>query len=195
MGKVTSWHTTRYAYHEAGHALLGHLYGRCIAEVVIVREKGSHVKGYCLFDTYAELCHGLKQWKDDTYNLEKIIMLSGGSVAFLNLCEERGWNFEKWNKSAGQDAKDIDDILRHMASNEEERRQFYKQAIDVATNLIMAYWPTLEELASHLIEHGAIEGSQAHALMHQSLAQTHQDWRTNRDEWYTGSEQINWAED
>jgi len=33
------WHRIRYAYHEAGHAVVGHVIGRCISEVSIVAEK------------------------------------------------------------------------------------------------------------------------------------------------------------
>ncbi len=41
-----------YAYHEAGHAVVGHIVGRMIALVSI--QKGKGYRGGCLFDAFAE---------------------------------------------------------------------------------------------------------------------------------------------
>ena len=46
-----NWHHTLYATHEAGHAVVGYVIGRCIAEVSIVADKA---RGYCVFSAFVE---------------------------------------------------------------------------------------------------------------------------------------------
>lgn len=44
-----------YAYHEAGHAVVGHLLGRCIERLSIVADKRQGCRGYCRFSSLAEV--------------------------------------------------------------------------------------------------------------------------------------------
>jgi hypothetical protein len=70
--------------------------GRCISELSIDAVSGRGYKGYCQFSNYAEAVHDLPQWGRGSQNPERITVLYGGTVAMQFLCQERGWNFDRW---------------------------------------------------------------------------------------------------
>ncbi len=102
-----TWHRTRYAFHEAGHAVVGHMIGRCISEVSIVADRGRGYRGYCAFNAYAEDLQGMPQWRDGGKNPECTTIMYAGTVAMAILCEQRGWKYERWR---GVDKADFDMI-------------------------------------------------------------------------------------
>lgn len=181
--KRKSWHLERYAYHEAGHAIVGHVAGRCIAEVSIIPNKQQRYRGFCSFNKFAELEHQPRLWSPDgTYSdvLYKACMLrimSAGSVAFCLLADERGWNFEYWNKGASEDATIIHHLLESLTDDEAEHKRLYEEAIEHDYDVLIPCWGVVEDLAESLIEHGHIEGSEAHHLINESLGWTIDDWR------------------
>ena len=59
------------AYHEAGHALVGHVIGRVIEEVSIAMRDDGY-GGYCRFNPLIEDANDHPQWRDDLGNPELI---------------------------------------------------------------------------------------------------------------------------
>src|SRR5215471_19866383 len=90
-----------YAYHEAGHAVVGHVIGRLIALVSIKHE--SSYQGFCRFDAYAESTHHHDQWQKGRHNPELLTILYAGTVAVSLRCEQRGWDYEVLRSSDLQD--------------------------------------------------------------------------------------------
>jgi hypothetical protein len=92
-----NWHHTLYAHHETGHAVVGHVIGRCIAEVSIVADIARGYRGYCAFtfNAFAEDVQGRPQWRDGSKNPECTTIMYAGTVAMAILCEQRGWKYER----------------------------------------------------------------------------------------------------
>jgi hypothetical protein len=82
-----TWHQTLSAYHEAGHAVVSHVIGRCISEISLVADKGRGYKGYCQFSTYAESAHDLTLWMPGSANPERITVMF--ISAKIHLTQER----------------------------------------------------------------------------------------------------------
>ena len=82
-----TWHLLRYAYHEAGHAVVGHLLGRCIAEASVLLEKEGGYHGYCAFDAFIEDANDHPQWQKGSKNPELLTILYAGTIAMSIICE------------------------------------------------------------------------------------------------------------
>src|SRR5947209_11003101 len=95
-----------YAYHEAGHAVVGHVIGRLIALVSI--KHATSYRGCCRFDAYAESTHYHDQWQKGRQNPELLTILYAGTVAVTLLCEQRGWDYEVLRTSNLQDGAEIE---------------------------------------------------------------------------------------
>lgn len=100
-----TFHRTRYAFHEAGHAVVGHVIGRCISEISIVGDRARGYRGYCAFDALEEAWQGLPQWGDGSKNPECTTIMYAGTIALRILCEQSGWNYQRWR---GIDKADFD---------------------------------------------------------------------------------------
>jgi hypothetical protein len=90
------WDRTRYAFHEAGHAVVGHVIGRCISEVSIVADSTRGYHGYCIFNAYTEDVQGLPQWREGSQNPDCPTIMYGGIISMAMLCEQRSWKYEHW---------------------------------------------------------------------------------------------------
>ncbi len=101
--------TTRYAFHESGHAVVGHIIGRCISEISLLGNRAEGYHGYCAFDAWTEARQGFLQWGDGTQNPECTTIMYAGTTALRILCEQRGWNYQRWR---GVDHADFDAIYR-----------------------------------------------------------------------------------
>src|SRR5438067_2978904 len=77
-----------YAYHEAGHAVVGHVIGRLIALVSI--KQATSYRGCCRFDSFAESTHHRGEWQKGRHNPELLTILYAGTVAVSLLYEQRG---------------------------------------------------------------------------------------------------------
>jgi hypothetical protein len=74
-----------HAYHEAGHALVGHVIGRCIEEVSIaVRCDG--YGGYCRFNALIEDANDHPEWRDDAGNPDLVTIYYAGMLATAYAC-------------------------------------------------------------------------------------------------------------
>jgi predicted RNA-binding Zn-ribbon protein involved in translation (DUF1610 family) len=57
-----------YAYHEAGHAVVGHVIGRLIEHVSIASISENGYRGYCRFSLYIESANCRLEWQEDSAN-------------------------------------------------------------------------------------------------------------------------------
>src|SRR6266704_6187724 len=78
-------HLILYAYHEAGHALVGHLIGRCIESISLAYGKGTY-RGYCKFSSFLEDANQHPQWLDASNNSEHITIYYAGMLAMAFFC-------------------------------------------------------------------------------------------------------------
>src|SRR5205809_23225 len=95
-----------YAYHEAGHAVVGHVIGRLIALVSI--KHATSYRGCCRFDSYAESTHHYDQWQKGCKNPELLTILYAGTAAVSLLSEQRGLDYEVLRTSDQQDRAEIE---------------------------------------------------------------------------------------
>ena len=73
--------TVLFAYHEAGHAVVGHVIGRCIEEVSILSDRKEGYKGYCRFSSWIESANDQNQWLDGKHNPELLTIFYAGMLA------------------------------------------------------------------------------------------------------------------
>lgn len=78
-------HSTQYAFHEAGHAVVSHAIGRCISEISILGDRAEGYHGYCAFDAWEEEWQGFSQWGDGTQNPECTTIMYAGTIALRML--------------------------------------------------------------------------------------------------------------
>src|SRR5215472_2429946 len=108
-----------YAYHEAGHAVVGHAIGRLIALVTI--KHATSYRGCCRFDAYAESTHHHDQWQKGRQNLELLTILYAGTIADSLLCEQRGWDYGALRTSDLQDRAEIEQLSKEMFDDDAQR--------------------------------------------------------------------------
>jgi hypothetical protein len=173
----SSWHLTRYAFHEAGHAVAGHAIGRYIAEVSIRSETGRGYRGYCAFDAFVESMNNRLQWQKGSHNPDLITILYAGTLAMSVICDHYGWKYEHWR---GCDKADFDTIYRlslEMFPDDEQRQAVQKVCRSQAWDILTRHWSAVTLLASHLLEQGRITGGEAHKIIRQAIGEKDDDWR------------------
>jgi hypothetical protein len=172
-----TWHQTLYAYHEAGHVVVGHVLGRCLSEVSLQASRTKGYKGYCAFDEFAERWQGLPQWGTGSQNPERITILYAGTVAMRLLCQQRGWQYDRWR---GGDKGDFDQIYLwslEMVADEEEQQTMQRGCRKQAQAILEEHWPAVEALAAVLVTQGRVRGWEAHRLIQQQIDPAVTDWR------------------
>jgi ATP-dependent Zn protease len=172
-----TWHRIRYAYHEAGHAVVAHILGRLIAEVSILADWQSGYKGYCKFDALTESTHGKFQWQKHSRNPELITIKYAGTIAMSIICRKRGWNYERWR---GCDRADFDYIYLwslEAFDSDEQRLRVQKACREQAREIIERYWYVVDELAASLLEKGVLSGREVYQIIRQAMGETGFDWR------------------
>jgi hypothetical protein len=115
-----------YAYHEAGHALVGHVIGRCIEEVSIAMRDDGY-GGYCRFNPFIEDANNHPEWRDDLGNPELITIYYAGMLATAYACapyvtydEDEGC-VEYPQGSERDDLEQIHRLLTQIETNEQQR--------------------------------------------------------------------------
>jgi hypothetical protein len=164
-----------YAYHEAGHAVVGHSIGRMIALVSIQKEK-EH-RGGCFFDAFAESGSGRSQWQKGNQNLELITILYAGTVAVYILCERKGWDYDIWQAMDLRDLAEIDHISRQMFPDDTQREAALDGGWEHAYDLLTKHWNAIETLATDLVTLGWVTGAEAHTIIRQAIGEKNDDWR------------------
>jgi hypothetical protein len=174
--KRTNWHKIGYVYHEAGHAVVGHVLGWCLGQVVLLDtpERGS--KGYCLF-LDAERQPDVRPWQRGGKYTEQFTVLSAGTLAMKRLCYQRGWQYERWR---GYDTNDFDAIYwrsLECVADEDERSRMQRGCIEQAQAVLEQHWPAVEALAAVLLTQGGAYGREAHWMIQDAIDPTYTDWR------------------
>ena len=166
-----------YAYHEAGHAVVGHVIGRLIALVSI--KQATSYRGCCRFDAYAESTHHHDQWQKGRHHPELLTILSAGTVAVSLLCEQQGWDYEVLRTSDLQDGAEIEQLSREMFADEAQRSlaldAYWKQASDLLTT----HWQAVKALAGELLALQWVTGAEAYSIIREALGEVQGDWRWN----------------
>ena len=125
-----SFSIMQHAFHEVGHAVVGHVIGRCISEISLIGDRAKGYHGYCAFDAWEEARKGFPQWGDGTQNPECTTIMYADTIALRIFCEQRGWNYQRWR---GIDHADFDTIYRwsiDMFDTDEERHAMQSSARD-----------------------------------------------------------------
>jgi hypothetical protein len=164
-----------YAYHEAGHAVVGHMIGRLIALVSIKHESSN--QGFCRFDAYAESTHHHDQWQKGRQNPELLTILYAGTVAVSLLCEQRGWDYEVLRSSDLQDRAEIEQLSGKMFGDDAERSMALDACRKQASDLLMTLWDAVKALAGELLALQWLTGAEAHTIIREALGEEQSDWR------------------
>ncbi len=164
-----------YAYHEAGHAVVGHVIGRLIALVSI--KHATSYRGFCRFDSYAESIHHHDQWQKGRQNPELLTILYAGTVAVSLLCEQRGWEYEVVCTSDLHDVTEIEQIAREMFADDAQRTVALDACRKQAHDLLTTHWSVVKTLAGELLPLQWVTGAEAHTIIWEDLGEEQGDWR------------------
>jgi hypothetical protein len=164
-----------YAYHEAGHAVVGHVIGRLIALVSI--KQSTSYRGCCRFDSYAESTHHHNQWQKGRQNPELLTILYAGTVAVSLLCEQRGWDYEVLCTSNLQDRAEIEQIAREMFEDHAQRTIALDTCRKQASDLLTTHWDAVKTLTGELLALQWLTGAEAHTIIGEALGEEQSDWR------------------
>jgi hypothetical protein len=164
-----------YAYHEAGHAVVGHVIGRLIA-LVSVKQATSY-RGCCRFDAYAESTHYHDQWQKGRQNPELLTILYAGTVAVSLLSEQRGWDYEVLRTSDQQDRAEIEQLSVEIFGDDAERTMALNSCRKQASDLLTTHWDAVKALAGELLALQWLTGAEAHAIIGEALGEEQGDWR------------------
>jgi len=164
-----------YAYHEAGHAFVGHVIGRLIALVSI--KQATSYRGCCRFDSYAESTHQHDQWQKGRHNPELLTILYAGTVAVSLLCEKRGWDYEVLRTSNLQDGAEIEQLSREMFEDDAQRTMALDACWKHAYDLLTTHWNAVKTLAGELLALQWVTGAEAHSIIRKALGEEQGDWR------------------
>ena len=69
-----------HAYHEAVHALVGHVIGQCLEEVSIAMRSDGY-GGYCRLNPFIEDANAHPEWRDDLGNPDLVTIYYAGMLA------------------------------------------------------------------------------------------------------------------
>jgi hypothetical protein len=138
-----------YAYHEAGHAVVGHVIGSLIAFVTIKHE--STYQGFCRFDAYTESTHHHDQWQKRRQNPELLTIFYVGTVAVSLLCEQRGWDYEVLRSRDLQDRAEIEQLSGEMFEDDAECTMALNSCQQQASDLLTMHWDAVKTLAGSLL--------------------------------------------
>jgi len=164
-----------YAYHEAGHAVVGHAIGRLIAFVSI--KHATSYRGCCRFDAYAESTHHHEQWQKGRQNPELLTIFYAGTGAVSLLCEQRGWDYEALRTSDLQDRAEIEQLSGEIFGDDAERTMALDACRKQASDLLTTHWDAVETLAGALLALHWLTGTEAHAIIGEALGEEQGDWR------------------
>ena len=171
-----------HAYHEAGHALVGHVIGRCIEEVSIaVRYDG--YGGYCRFNALIEDANDHPEWRDDAGNPDLVTIYYAGMLATAYACtphltyneEESGVGYPEGSER--DDLEQIHELLTQVGSDEQQRKTITDASWARAQKILSEYWPAVDALARALLKRERLDGRAAHRLIWQTIGYPETDWR------------------
>lgn len=164
------------AYHEAGHAVVGHLIGRYIEEISIVFGKGRY-RGYCRFNMWVEDMNLHPEWHETRKNPELITIYYAGMLAMAYICAANEGIFEYLEGSEQSDLEKIDQLLLQIGSDEQQRSHLKETCWKQAQKLLSDHWDAVNTIATCLLGQSSLTGGEAHRLIRKSIGETKSDWR------------------
>ncbi len=171
-----------HAYHEAGHALVSHVMGRCIEEVsIVVRYDG--YGGYCRFNAFIEDANDHPEWRDDVGNPDLVTIYYAGMLATAYACapyvtydeEERSVAYPEGSER--DDLEQIHIIHTQIGIDEQQRKTITDASWTRAQTILSEYWPAVDALATALLKRERLGGRAAHRLIWQTIGYPETDWR------------------
>lgn len=140
-------------------------------------DRDSGYKGYCLYNTFAEVWNGSVQWRAGSRHPDLITLAYAGTLALSRLCQQRGWNYERWRGCDRGDFVQIVQLSLEMCADEQERRTMQEDCLKQAQNILEQHWQAVEALAGALVTHGRVSGWKAHRLIQKTIDHSVADWR------------------
>jgi len=122
----TDIRTMLEAYHEAGHAVVGHALGRCIESVALVTGEDGH-RGFCRFSSLIEDANGHPEWPETKGSADLITIYYAGMLATAYVCSyslaldetEEGISYPEGSERA--DLEQIEKVLSQMDIASQQR--------------------------------------------------------------------------
>ncbi len=166
-----------YAYHEAGHAVVGHVIGRLIERVSIASSPENGYRGYCRFSPYMESANGHLEWQEDSANPDIVTIYAAGRVATEMVCQRHGWDFEIWQECDRADREAIERWGRESLDTTEQYARVQEECLAQARSILARSVEAVDALAVALVLHEEVTGGEAHRLIRQALGENGDDWR------------------
>ncbi|HEU5381474.1 MAG TPA: hypothetical protein VFV38_39135 [Ktedonobacteraceae bacterium] len=170
------------AYHEAGHAIVGHVIGRCIESVALLNGEEGY-GGYCRFNSYIEDANGHPEWHDRSGNPDLITIYYAGMLSTAHYCslylasdeEEDCIRYPEGSEQA--DLEQIETILSQIGADKQQREAITNACWMQAQEILSDYSLVVDEVAAALIEEGSLTGCAVHSLIWQTVGYPKDDWR------------------
>lgn len=156
------------AFHEAGHALVGHLLGWSIDAIAII-DDNEYVRGFTLrrrrqaFPGVVGYNITKGEWPDDGTLADRLTYQYAGIVAQRLLCTQRGVSPKPVR--LGRDIREARNSVRNLSK--EEQIELLDGAEKHAMKLLAdpQNWHILERIAAELLEVGTLDGPSLHKLL------------------------------
>ncbi len=179
---LTETRTVLEAYHEAGHAVVGHVIGRCIESVALLTGENGY-RGYCRFNPFIEDANGHPEWNDKSGNPDLITIYSAGMLSTAYYCslylaldeEEDSVRYPEGSEQA--DAERIHTILSQIDVDQKQREAITDACWMQAQKILSEYHLAVDALATSLVQRGSLTGSAAHHLIWHTVGYPENDWR------------------
>ena len=169
--------TVLFAYHEAGHAVVGHIIGRCIEEVSILSDRKEGYKGYCRFSSWIESANDQNQWLDGNHNPELLTIFYAGMLATAFFCAVNDCYDDYPLRSEQADLEKVNQLLSHISADKKQRSLVKDARWQQSQALLSDNWEAVDALANELLYQGSITGGEAHMIIRRALGETQNDWR------------------
>ena len=166
-----------YAYHEAGHAVVGHVIGRLIERVSIASIPENGYRGYCRFSPYIESANGHLDWQEDSANPDIVTIYFAGRAATEMVCQRHGWDYEMWQECDRADQAAIERWCRESLADSEHCSRVKEGCLLQARSILARSVDAVDALAVELVVHEQVAGGEAHRLIRQTLGENGDDWR------------------
>jgi len=132
------------AFHEAGHAVVGHFLG---LEVHDIRINDEDESGHINFITKEQTC------------------AEHATRLFAGLAAENIWKAKPEHMSGAGDIVDFIELARTKGLSDEERDELRIQAYERANSILLAHKSLVEAVADRLMERGQMDGVEFMRLM------------------------------
>ena len=166
-----------YAYHEAGHAVVGHVIGRLIERVSITSSPENGYRGYCRFSPYMESANGHLEWQEDSANPDIVTIYFAGRAATEIVCQRHGWDDKMWQECDRADREAIERWCRESLADSEQCSRVKEACLVQAQSILARSVEAVDALAVELVVHEQVAGGEAHRIIREALGENGDDWR------------------